>query len=212
MGMGIQVVRDPFPHVVLTDWFDSGLLGDVVEEMPDPSDARWRRFGNSQESKLEGGPNMWGDNIRELLGEVEDMSGALGDAFGIDGLTMETVGGGYHLIPPGGYLAVHTDFNRSPNSGQFRRLNCLTYLNTGWTAADGGQLELWDAAGPSVKVEPEFGTVVVFETSDRSWHGHPMPTTRYRASVAAYFFTEDEPEGYAADHSTVWHPVGAVRA
>ena len=26
-------------------------------------------------------------------------------------------------------------------------------------------------------------------TSSMSWHGHPKPCTRWRASLAAYFFT-----------------------
>jgi len=202
--VALQVTRDPFPHVVADGWWPAELLGQVEAEFPDSGDVRWRRYENSQERKLEGPPPMWGEATREFFGEIEARGGALEEAFGIPGLQMETIGGGYHLIPPGGYLDIHADFNRSPQTGRFRRLNLLVYLNPGWVDL-GGHLELWGAAGREVDVTPEFNRMVVFETSSRSWHGHPRPAARWRKSVAAYFFTETQPEGYRADHSTVWY-------
>ncbi len=207
----LRVVDSPFPYLVVDGWWDASLLKDVVAEFPDPTDHRWRRFDNGDELKFEGGPHMWGPYVRELLDEIGTHAGELGDAFGIPDLRMETVGGGFHLIPPGGYLAVHTDFNRSPATGLHRRLNLLAYLNDDWRPEDGGQLELWDEDGPSVSIQPSLNRTAVFATSDRSWHGHPQPTTRWRRSVAAYFFTEQEPPGYSVEHSTVWHPNGGVR-
>jgi hypothetical protein len=200
----LDVTRDPFPHLLVDGWWDPGLLERVAEEFPEPTAAGWTRYQNSQERKLEGPPHLWGDATVELFGEVEARAGDLEDAFGITGLAMETVGGGYHLIPPGGYLDVHADFNRSPRTGRFRRLNLLIYLNPGWEEP-GGHLELWGPAGRACSVVPEFNRTVVFETSSRSWHGHPRPATRWRKSVAAYFFTEAQPGGYRADHSTVWY-------
>jgi hypothetical protein len=46
---------------------------------------------------------------------------------------------------------------------------------------------------------------VIFETSDHSWHGHPVAAGRWRRSIAAYFFTEEPPADYVADQGTVWH-------
>jgi Rps23 Pro-64 3,4-dihydroxylase Tpa1-like proline 4-hydroxylase len=200
----LQVTPDPFPHAVADGWWPDQLLGRVEAEFPGSGDPRWRRYENSQERKLEGPPPMWGEATRELFRQIEGRSDELEQAFGIPGLSMETVGGGYHLIPPGGYLDVHADFNRSPQTGRFRRLNLLIYLNPGWSDL-GGHLELWGAAGREVDVAPEFNRTVVFETSSKSWHGHPRPATRWRKSVAAYFFTETQPDGYHTDHSTVWY-------
>jgi hypothetical protein len=196
---------DPFPHAVFADLFDADLLRAVLEEFPEPGASEWRRYGNAQERKYEGGPAMWGQASRRYFAELAARAHWLSELSGVPALTMETVGGGYHLIPPGGYLAVHTDFNRSPKSNLYRRLNVLTYLNDEWADGDGGELELWDDDGPVVTIAPEFGTTVVFETSDSSWHGHPNPTGRWRRSVAAYFFSPEPPVGYRADHSTVWH-------
>lgn len=202
----LTVATDPFPHLVVDGWWDSGVLLDVLDEFPDPSAAGWRRYAGSNERKLEGPPGLWGPRTRALFDTIRDRIPELESAFGIPNLKMETVGGGYHCIEPGGHLQIHTDFNRSPRSGLFRRLNLLVYLNEGWEEPmGGGCLELWNAGGPVVEVAPEFNRTVVFETSDRSWHGHPKPATRWRRSVASYFFTEEPPPGYREDHSTVWH-------
>lgn len=194
---------DPFPHAV-GQMFDADLLRRVVAEFPAADMPGWKRYNGDRELKLEGPPSMWGDATCEYFTTLADRAEWLSDLTGIADLSMETIGGGYHLIPPGGYLDAHTDFNRSPGSGLFRRLNVLTYLNDDWTENDGGYLELWDDDGLALTIAPEFGTTVIFETSDRSWHGHPTPTTRWRRSLAAYFFSPEPPPGYRADHSTVW--------
>jgi len=196
------VVAAPFPHIVGT-WAGDVDLSTVLAEFPAPTDPRWRRYGNANEGKLEGPAVMWGPATCRLLAEMAAAAPAIAEVFGIPNLTMETAGGGYHLIPPGGHLGVHVDFNRSPRTDLYRRLNLLVYLNHDWTDP-GGRLELHDGAGVVREVAPEFGTAVVFETSDRSWHGHPRPADRWRFSVAAYFFSPDPPPGYSDDHSTRW--------
>jgi hypothetical protein len=202
----LNVDTDPFPHIVVNGWWDDDALRSVLGEFPDPGATGWRRYAGTNERKLEGPPGLWGPHTRGLFDTIRGRIPELEAAFGIPDLKMETVGGGYHCIEPGGYLQIHADFNRSPRSGLFRRLNLLIYLNDDWAEPTGGGcLELWNAGGPVVEVAPEFNRTVVFETSDRSWHGHPKPAERWRRSVAAYFFTESPPPGYREDHSTVWH-------
>ena len=200
---------DPFPHAVVDGLFGTDVLDPVARDFPSPQTHGWKRYGTDHEVKLEGPPEMWSPATQWYFHELADMAPWLSELTGIPDLSMETVGGGYHLIPPGGYLEVHTDFNRSPHTGLHRRLNVLTYLNHGWADDDGGHLELWGDDGPEVVVAPEFGRTVIFATSDRSWHGHPKPTRRWRRSVAAYFFSPEPAPGYVEDHSTVWHPRGS---
>jgi len=197
--------RKPFPYLVVDGWWNLDLLRAVAAEFPDPSAPGWKRYGSENEVKLEGPPGLWGPCTRELFLDIGAYRQQLSELFGIWGLQVETVGGGYHLIPPGGYLGVHTDFSRSPQTGRHRRLNLMIYLNEGWQD-DGGHLELWGADGPAVDVVPELGRTVVFETSSTSWHGHPKPAARWRKSCAAYFFTDEPSPGYAGEQSTVWHP------
>jgi len=199
----IRVTREPFPHAVIDGVWDEKLLRVVLAEFPDPGSQGWREYSNGNESKLEGPPTMWGSATYELFGLIREQTDALGKAFGIDGLSMETIGGGYHCIEPGGYLNIHTDFNRSPATNRYRRLNFLVYLNEDWTDP-GGHLELWGNGKRALDIVPELNRTVVFETSDRSWHGHPVPAKRLRRSLAAYFFTEEAPPGYSDVHDTVW--------
>jgi hypothetical protein len=194
--------EDPFPHVVVDGHWDTILLDAVAREFPHPDDPRWRRYSNSQEGKYEGPEPMWGPETRRLFDKIRALTGFVSDAFAIPGLSMETVGGGYHLIPPGGHLDVHTDFSRSPDTGLYRRLNCLIYLNRGW-ADSGGRLELWPDGGDPLVIAPEYNRTVIFATSSRSWHGHPTPAQRWRCSIAAYFFSDDPPDGFV-EQSTVW--------
>lgn len=192
---------EPFPHSVIDWWFTPDLLRRVADEFPDVTRPGWKHYHNRDEGKYEGGPVMWGQAAFEYFDELESRIPALQDLFGIPDLSMETVGGGYHLIPPGGRLAMHADFNRSPRTNLFRRLNVLTYLNDGWDD-EGGNLLLGEDR--SVSVVPEMGRTVIFATSAMSWHGHPVPASRWRKSVAAYFFSPEPPPGYTADTSTVW--------
>jgi hypothetical protein len=199
---------EPFPHMVADGEWPHDLLFAVAGEFPDPSVPGWRRYANPNERKLEGPPGLWGPRTRELFEAIDARTPDLEKMFGIGGLHMETVGGGYHLIEPGGYLMVHTDFSRSPRTKRYRRLNFLIFLNEGWEDP-GGHLELhWERTAESggfVDVPPVFNRTVAFETSACSWHGHPKPASRWRKSVAAYFFTDDAPDGYRADQSTVWY-------
>ncbi len=195
------MILEPFPHVVVDDWFDRPLLQDVLAEFPPLHDPRWLGYRKANEIKYEGGPQMWGDAACEYFDQLEQRTAVLGHMFSIPDLSMELVGGGYHLIPPGGRLAMHADFNRSPDTGLYRRLNLLTYLNEDWTD-EGGLLLL--GAHSEVSVVPEMGRTVIFATSAESWHGHPVPAGRWRKSIAAYFFSPTPQPGYVEDNSTVW--------
>jgi hypothetical protein len=193
---------EPFPHAVIDWWFPPELLTAIAAEFPWFDNPNWKRWTTGNEVKFEGGPALWGPAVVEYFDELESRIPELETMFGIPDLSMELVGGGYHLIPPGGRLAMHADFNRSTDTGLYRRLNVLTYLNEGWDDP-GGHLQLGEHA--EVTVAPEMGRTVIFATSGTSWHGHPQPTeTRWRKSVAAYFFSPQPAAGYVKDTSTVW--------
>jgi 2OG-Fe(II) oxygenase superfamily len=204
---GVTVIADPFPHAVVDGMWDVDLLGKVANEFPDGDDLRWRRYHNDLEGKLEGGTDMWGSATRLMFDRLADTNfcRSLEVLFGIDDLAMQTIGGGYHLIPPGGKLGVHADFNRG-DGGLYRRLNLLIYLNDGWTRGDGGELELWDGVECAERILPVFNRTVIFATSSTSFHGHPhpLPGPKWRKSLACYYFAPTPAPGYTSDHSTVF--------
>ena len=111
-------------------------------------------------------------------------------------------GGGLHQIRAGGYLNVHTDFNFDPATSRNRRLNLLLYLNKDWDRAWKGDIELWDARldRPFFAAAPEANRVLLFETTETSYHGHPVPLAAppgiTRKSLAVYYYA-DWPAGVA---------------
>lgn len=193
----------PFPHVVIDGFLPDDVALACARSFPNPADAKWINYSHVNSSK-------WGltdlKSIPEPLREViTSLNGgafrsALSALTGIDDLLddPELSGGGLHVTAPGGYLNVHTDFTAHPSQRRWRRrLNLLLYLTEEWDEEWGGQLELWnsDVTACEQRVTPEFNRCVIFETSERSFHGVPdplrSPAGKNRCSIALYYFTDE---------------------
>jgi Rps23 Pro-64 3,4-dihydroxylase Tpa1-like proline 4-hydroxylase len=122
----------------------------------------------------------------------------------------QLVGGGMHLTGPGGRLDVHLDFNYIESRKLHRRLNLLLYLNPVWEEGWGGHIQLWDkdVTRCTAAFAPAFNRCVIFETSDRSFHGvTPVtPAAPYpRQSFATYYYTREAPPHWkGVAHSTIF--------
>jgi hypothetical protein len=208
----------PFPNIVLDDFLDEGLLRRVAMEVETMDRSGWHRTMNERERKLSTeDESAFGHFTRRVFATLNSSAFVtfLEELTGIDGLIADPHlrGGGLHEIERGGLLGVHADFNFYKRMRVWRRLNVLVYLNTEWDEAWGGHLELWDADGKTCvkRIAPTFNRMVVFDTSSRSYHGHPHPLNCpegvSRKSVALYYYTVDYP--YPEDltpHSTVFVP------
>lgn len=207
---------DPFPHIVLGKVFPDQVLDAVLSDFPKPGEIDWHTFNNDRERKLgmktsEGLPShtlnfLYYLNSAPMIEFLEKLTG-------IKGLIPDPyyMGGGLHQILPGGFLKIHADFNWHERLKLHRRINMLVYLNKDWKEEYGGHLELWDAEmrGCRKKILPTFGKVVVFDTTDFAYHGHPDPLAcpegMSRKSVALYYYTSTRPkEELTAAHSTLF--------
>lgn len=105
-------------------------------------------------------------------------------------------GGGFHCLPPGGFLNMHLDFNYHPITKNKRIANAIIYLNKEWKEEFGGSLILHEDNNEAnfVEYSPIFNRLVVFPVTDKTWHGNPNPikTEKYRFSYSMYFYTNEK--------------------
>jgi hypothetical protein len=195
----------PFPHTVLENVFPSSTLEGVLEEFPAPGGIDWIQFENAKEKKLGSRvENKLGDRTQRFLHYLNSAPVVkfLENLTGIQGLIPDPYyeGGGLHQILPGGFLKIHADFNWHNRLKLHRRINLLIYLNKDWKEEYGGHLELWDTKMESCmeRILPTFGKVVVFNTTDFAYHGHPNPLQcpegRSRKSIALYYYSSSRPK------------------
>lgn len=123
----------------------------------------------------------------------------------------EFLGGGMHKHENDGFLSIHRDFTHHLGNGMPRVLNMLLYVHKEWEAAWGGCLELWpeDFNPWQMKsIPPTRNRTVIFQTSERSWHGLPKrvstPNGKTRNSLAWYYYAGRPQPEKAGDPETVW--------
>jgi SM-20-related protein len=96
---------------------------------------------------------------------------------------------------PGAYYKRHYDAFRGEAN---RVLSVVAYLNTEWTAADGGELVLYSDAADhdGLRVSPIAGTVVIFLSED--FPHEVLPARSERHSIAGWYSinrtTADRPD------------------
>jgi len=192
-----EAFNKPFPHVVIDDFLSKETLKAINAEWPD----RWVKEQGSFQRKwsseeLTPTSRKVVDSVTPEIAET---------ATGLTGLFKDpdNFGSGLHCIPHGGFLKMHVDFNVHPK-GWHRRVNMLIYLNEKWDNSWGGELCLGDKM--QKRISPLGGRCVIFETNEKSYHGHPKPlkcpTNKDRRSLAIYFYSDTQPE--EEPHSTVY--------
>jgi hypothetical protein len=195
---------EPGPHIALDGLFPDEVLQAICDEIDaieiDPEKNFYSTYLKRRISDLSRLP----PTARRLIEDLNsaDFLGFLERLTGIEGLIPDPYleGGGIHQIGTGGFLKIHTDFNFHSRLRLHRRINLLLYLNPGWQPQWGGALELWDADVTECKASylPEFNRMVLFSTTDQSYHGHPDPLTCpdniRRNSIALYYYTAERPQ------------------
>jgi Rps23 Pro-64 3,4-dihydroxylase Tpa1-like proline 4-hydroxylase len=207
----------PFPHVVIDNFANSDVLEAVLDEFPTESHPAWHRmYKQDLQSKFACNlPEYLGPMTRAFLNylNAREVVNFLSALTGIEGLIPDPhlAGGGLHEIRRGGLLRVHADFNWHRQLRLDRRINLLLYLNKDWRPEWGGQLQLWDDKMSQCyqRIDPIFNRCVIFNTTDRSYHGHPdplqCPAEQRRRSIAMYYYTNGRPaEEVNESHETLF--------
>jgi hypothetical protein len=193
----------PFPHVVLDDVLRRPAFEAAVADFPAIHDEFWKAYVHVNETKFSNTqPDTWAPSLQavaqefcspEFVGYLEKLTGI---ANLIPDYTMD--GGGLHQTLRDGHLNIHADFTTHHTHETWaRRVNILLYLNEEWHDDWGGKLELWDKDMTACQgtVTPAGNRMLVFTTTEDSFHGHPdgltCPPDMARRSLAMYYFTEE---------------------
>jgi hypothetical protein len=206
----------PFPHVVIDDFFPPDVANDLLAEF-EIEEGSWKHYHHYNERKKalteydRMPPRTQGvfDALQtqrtiDFVSKVSGLGGLIADP-GLEGA-------GMHVVEPGGFLNVHTDFlTHTKRRSWSRHINILIYLNKDWQEEWCGNLELWDDQLTACvqSVEPVFNRCVIFNTVEKSYHGHPhklaCPPGRNRKSLLLYYYRD---EGHELDlSSTDYQPL-----
>jgi hypothetical protein len=199
----------PFSHIHLADFLDEDIARRAAAEFPKPTDTSWIQYKHYNENKL-GKTNR--AEFPPLIGRLIDELNSpefvawLSELTGIPGLMADTSleGGGMHQTESGGFLNMHADFTHHHHHLHWhRRCNLILYLNEGWKEEWKGAIELWDRDMKQcvVEVPPLLNHVVIFNTTEESYHGYPEPICPppgiTRKSLALYYYTEETAAGFS---------------
>lgn len=211
----------PFKHVVVDRFFESSFARRLSDEFPQARNASPNLYGAP-------GKKAFHRDLRALggaYGEADayfsspEFLNWVGVITGIPDLLYDpsNFGGGTHENFEGRDLRPHVDFNYHPVTRLHRRVNVIVYLNEEWQPEWGGSIALYaDPREPSeraVEYAPSFNRCIVFETSERSWHGFErisLPANekhRTRKSLSIYLYTRERPESeIRREHTTFFIP------
>ena len=195
---------DPFPYIVIDNFLENESAELLLKEFGQTQSdgGSWNQYTHFNERKS-GLTRMdaMGKITRSVIDELSspEFIGWLSELSGIEGLMPDPDldGGGLHEIKAGGFLNIHTDFLSHTERPHWRRqLNLLLYLNKGWQREWNGDLELWGEGMEfqAASIEPLFNRCVIFHTTEKSFHGHPVPVEcpeyASRKSLALYYFSD----------------------
>ncbi len=204
--------KKPFKYLCFDDFFNLSKAEEILLKYPSIDSGAWDRTTYiNQKNKFQKTRFEYGDIFDLVFKELNhpDFTSLLSSVTGIDNLIADPklFGGGLHQSTKGAFLDIHVDYNFHPETKFHRVLNLLVYMNKDWKVDFEGHLELWDMKEKKrlEKISPSFNRVVIFETNEVSFHGHPVPLNTpngiTRKSLATYYYSKAR----AKDEITLEH-------
>lgn len=205
----------PFPHAVIDTFFSDTFANELADTFPDVDDT-WHKYWNPIEKKYAKNTFDTLPAYTRLFATLQsdDFVARMRELTGIADLEADPHlhGAGIHYHPRGGKLDMHLDYSIHPKSGKERRINIIMYLNRDWAAEYGGDLQLWNSEFTKceARIAPVFNRAIVFQTSDISYHGVPVPIMcpegEGRKSIAIYYVAEPRPDA-TPRHKAQYRPL-----
>ena len=177
----------PFNYIVIDNFLKKEYLEDILKELNNLKDEQANSKFTDPNCNVEYNKlgfskiNEYGENIKKIFNELqsEKFIKYMEKLTGINNLVINNLEhAGIHRIKKGGFLEMHTDFN-SYKHKKFgildRRINLLLYLNPNWKEEYNGHFMLADIDKKMItkKILPILNRCVIFNTCNKSLHGHP---------------------------------------
>lgn len=214
--------HEPTKHLIVENFLPTSLLGEIINNFPSTEEGEWD-FQNDRDIEVKFRskwtsefdiPDKISDVIRILNSSL--VLSEISNRFAIQKLIPDPYfsGGGLNTILPGGLLDVHVDGNYHEKMALHRRINAILFLNPGWQNEWGGDFCFYDnnAINCVKKVAPLNNRLFIFDTHDKSFHGHPEPLNcplgTSRKSLILYYYTSAERDSqnilHSGPHSSLW--------
>ena len=209
--------KKPYRYVVINNFLNTEICDKFLESYPDLNDKLWYRFrdtfhgednvfekGMMGISNIEQLPSMCLEIINTL--NSNEFLDILRSITGLEGLTNDThnnIGqwAGIRAMLPGSYQSIHSDARKHPHLGTEKRITLVGYLNKNWKEEHGGYTEIWNDNMTKCidKVAPLFNSVLIFENTEKSYHGVPEVNEYRKTFLTSYLldtksFNENRPK------------------
>ena len=181
-------------YAVCNDYFDQNLLHEVfnyLKAQQVKNAFQKALIGNGQKKVLaqevRGDEIYWLNKDRDVkLSKLFDLYDTLVDSLR-NALRISINDFEFHFAhyPIGTYYKKHVDTFQTDSS---RMLSVVLYLNEGWAEEDGGQIVLYPETGEKLVVQPEMGTMVIFN-SLKVPH-EVLPTNKSRYSLTGWLLNK----------------------
>ena len=178
-----------YPHIVINNFLTEEYLNVAVDYATSLKlkDADHKNLPPSKHAQFKYAYdkiNTFSQPVKQIFKELNspEFVDLISKLTGIEDLVKNNTqlkGAGIHKIAKGGYLKLHTDFNNYTDNKHGlldRRINILIYLNPEWKEEYGGELWICDKKSKKCveKVLPILNRCVIFSTTNKSIHGHPL--------------------------------------
>jgi len=101
---------------------------------------------------------------------------------------------GIRAMKSGAYQSIHSDARKHPHLGLEKRITLVGYLNKEWTPEHKGNTEIWnnDMTECIDTVQPLYNRVLIFENTEKSYHGVPEVKAYRKTYLTSYLLDSDD--------------------
>ena len=193
----------PFPHTIIDNFLKPSIAKKIEKNFPSLNNKDlWTYSNYCEEKKASDNWNLFPPEVYQLIFVLNSQ-----EFLNIvkKNLKMKNIypdyglnGGGFHIMGKNGKLNPHLDYVIHPKLNLMRKFNLIIFFNPKWKEKNGGELCFYEKnlknnnlPGKLIKkIVPKFNRAVLFDTSQRSWHGVSLVKNNIRKSIATYYLID----------------------